>query len=233
MENKRKTVGNVQNNVKNQNNRNTSGLNLNNVTNTASSNKGQANTNGLNLNNVSNNTKVKQSKQTVSKFPILPAIVLVILAIVLSTVYTIFKKDVSKQRELVIKANNDLQTNIENYSNSIVPFLAECVADTGSTNIQYDTVLQEKRTFDSSADKVIDYKKLKETVDNCIAYTSENKDLVSLKSYKDKLDILRFYETNVNTSLSKYNEQVENYSKFINSIKYKFISNDKEFKIIE
>lgn len=172
-----------------------------------------------------------------NKFKI-PTILIVLLCIVavilisLSVVLNLFKSNVNKQREFVLEAKEQLLNDIDSYNSSIVPFLMECSSLTGDRGFEYDDVLNAKKLYDSSDDKIVAFNTLKSSLDKFIIYTESDKDLVNLKGYKDKLEVLRFYDGRVANSLDIYNKLVDNYSKFIKDIKYRFISDENEFKTV-
>lgn len=172
-----------------------------------------------------------------NKFKI-PTILIVLICIVaailisLSVVLNLFKSNVNKQREFVLEAKEQLLNDIDSYNSSIVPFLMECSSLTGDRGFEYDDVLNAKKLYDSSDDKIVAFNTLKSSLDKFIIYTESDKDLVNLKGYKDKLEVLRFYDGRVANSLDIYNKLVDNYSKFIKDIKYRFISDENEFKTV-
>lgn len=163
---------------------------------------------------------------------ILPCIIAAIL-ICLMVVLNIFKNNVNKQRWLVLEAKEQLLNDIDSYNSSIVPFLMECSSLTGDRGFEYDDVLNSKKLYDSSDDKIVAFNTLKSSVDKFIIYTESDVELVNLNGYKNKLEVLIFYDGRVANSLDVYNKLVDNYSSFIKDIKYRFISDESEFKTVD
>lgn len=170
------------------------------------------------------------------KIPIL-ALVLGVMALIvvggLLVARAKFSKDIDTQRVAVLKEQTNLNEMIVEYSNNVMPLLLECVAYTKSKTTDYDSTLKALDTFSKSSKTYNDYKSLKLSVDSFINYTKTIEGLTETAGYKEKINNLNFYSANIGTSLTSYNQLVNNYNIFKNNFKYKFIGKNNEFSLIE
>jgi hypothetical protein len=161
------------------------------------------------------------------------AVILILIGLVgLCVVISKLKNNLNAQRNVILAEQAKINEYIDGYNESVMPFLLDCMAYSKIHTSDYDTVLKAKQVLD--VDKNYEnYKALKTSVDGFINYTKIIDGLADTVGYKQKLDILNAYSINISNSVKNYNQLVNNYSVFRNNFKYKFISNSKEFSLME
>lgn len=170
-----------------------------------------------------------------SKKPLIRVVAVIIILISLVGLWVVISKlknNLDAQRNVILAEQAKINEYIDGYNESVMPFLLDCMAYSKIHTSDYDTVLKAKQVLD--ADKNYNnYKALKTSVDSFINYTKIIDGLADTVGYKQKLDILNSYSINISSSVKNYNQIVNNYSVFRNNFKYKFISNSKEFSLME
>ena len=167
-----------------------------------------------------------------SKKPLIRVVAVIISLVGLWVVISKLKNNLDAQRNVILAEQAKINEYIDGYNESVMPFLLDCMAYSKIHTSDYDTVLKAKQVLD--ADKNYNnYKALKTSVDSFINYTKIIDGLADTVGYKQKLDILNSYSINISSSVKNYNQIVNNYSVFRNNFKYKFISNSKEFSLME
>lgn len=171
-------------------------------------------------------------KNKPKKLLIIAVIIILIGLVGLWVVISKLKNNLNAQRNVILAEQTKINEYIDGYNESIMPFLLDCMAYSKIHTSDYDTVLKAKQVLD--VDKTYEnYKALKTSVDSFINYTKIVDGLSDTVGYKQKLDILNAYSINISNSVKNYNQLVNNYSVFRNNFKYKFISNSKEFSLME
>lgn len=168
-----------------------------------------------------------------SKKLLIIAVIIILIGLVgLWVVVSKLKNNLNAQRNVILAEQAKINEYIDGYNESVMPFLLDCMAYSKIHTSDYDIVLKAKQVLD--VDKTYEnYKALKTSVDSFINYTKVIDGLADTVGYKQKLDILNAYSINISNSVKNYNQLVNNYSVFRNNFKYKFISNGKEFSLME
>lgn len=171
-------------------------------------------------------------KNKPKKLLIVAVIIILVGLVGLWVVISKLKNNLNAQRNVILAEQAKINEYIDGYNESVMPFLLDCMAYSKIHTSDYDTVLKAKQVLD--VDKTYNnYKALKTSVDSFINYTKVIDGLADTVGYKQKLDILNAYSVNISNSIKNYNQLVNNYSVFRNNFKYKFISNSKEFSLME
>lgn len=174
----------------------------------------------------------KPKKPQPKKLIIIAVIIILIGLVGLCVVISKLKNNLNAQRNVILAEQAKINEYIDGYNESVMPFLLDCMAYSKIHTSDYDTVLKAKQVLD--VDKNYNnYKALKNSIDSFINYTKVIDGLADTVGYKQKLDIINAYSINISNSVKNYNQLVNNYSVFRNNFKYRFISNSKEFSLME